>query len=309
MTDSQALAQISRAEVALDATTDIGEIKGLYDLAEAYRTYAKSAEEQNLAATFKIHAAAKGGALLAANPNMNSGRPTKNNAASLAALFPALTSAAAQHLSSRWQRIARLAELGTLDAYLSSATDIDADITVAGLLRYADLGTLNSSESPEWYTPSRYIDAARKVMGSIDLDGASCEAANKVVGATQFFTAVDDALNKPWHGNVWLNPPYGKSAPKGNTLFIPKLVAEYKAGNVTAAITLTSAHGTETSWFKQLWDFTVCFTDHRVLYWNEDGIGAPTFGSAFTYMGPNPDLFTAVFSQFGTVVERRQVAA
>ena len=180
---------------------------------------------------------------------------------------------------------------------------------MAGLLRYADLGTLNSSESPEWYTPSRYIDAARKVMGSIDLDGASCEAANKVVGAPQFFTAADDALNKPWHGNVWLNPPYGKSAPKGNTLFIPKLVAEYKAGNVTAAITLTSAHGTETSWFKQLWDFTVCFTDHRVLYWNEDGIGAPTFGSAFTYMGPNPDLFTAVFSQFGTVVERRQVAA
>ena len=306
MTDSQALAQISRAEVALDATTDIGEIKGLYDLAEAYRTYAKSAEEQNLAATFKIHAAAKGGALLAANPDL---RSRKEVTASLAATFPSLTSSAAQHLSSRWQRIARLAELGTLDAYLSSATDIDADITVAGLLRYADLGTLNSSESPEWYTPSRYIDAARKVMGSIDLDGASCEAANKVVGAPQFFTAADDALNKPWHGNVWLNPPYGKSAPKGNTLFIPKLVAEYKAGNVTAAITLTSAHGTETSWFKQLWDFTVCFTDHRVLYWNEDGIGAPTFGSAFTYMGPNPDLFTAVFSQFGTVVERRQVAA
>ena len=306
MTNSQALAQISRAEVALDATTDIGEIKGLYDLAEAYRSYAKSAEEQNLAATFKIHAAAKGGALLAANPELGS---RKKVSTSLVLTFPGLTAPAARNLSSRWQRIARLAELGTLDAYLSSATDIDADITVAGLLRYADLGTLNSSESPEWYTPSRYIDAARKVMGSIDLDGASCEAANKVVGATHFFTAADDALNKPWHGNVWLNPPYGKSAPKGNTLFIPKLVAEYKAGNVTSAITLTSAHGTETSWFKQLWDFTVCFTDHRVLYWNEDGIGAPTFGSAFTYMGPHPDLFTAVFSQFGTVVERRQVAA
>jgi hypothetical protein len=96
MTDSQALAQISRAEVALDATTDIGEIKGLYDLAEAYRSYAKSAEEQNLAATFKIHAAAKGGALLAANPELASRKKVTD---SLSVTFPGLTSTAARTLA------------------------------------------------------------------------------------------------------------------------------------------------------------------------------------------------------------------
>jgi hypothetical protein len=43
-------------------------------------------------------------------------------------------------------------------------------------------------ENSDWYTPSDYIEIARNTMGAIDLDPASSEVAQRVVGATTFYT-------------------------------------------------------------------------------------------------------------------------
>ena len=259
---------------------------------------------RNRAASIKLRAAAKGGAMLDANPELGKGKSAR-----LADLFPVLSPDAAQHLSSRWQRVAHLAGLGTLAAYLASVADADGEISMAGLLHYATVGTLTRSASPEWYTPARYVEAARDVLGGIDLDPASCAEANRVVGAAHYYTAQTDGLAHPWPGRVFLNPPYGKSAPKGTAVFVPKLAAEYEVGRTTAAILLTSAHGTETDWFAFLWDQTICFTDHRLDYWNPDPVeGGPTFGSAFTYFGPEPARFARRFAEFGAIVQRVKVA-
>ena len=51
-------------------------------------------------------------------------------------------------------------------------------------------------------------------MGGIDLDPASCAEANKIVQAKQFYSQRDDGLKQPWFGRIWLNPPYGRFAPK-----------------------------------------------------------------------------------------------
>jgi hypothetical protein len=123
-----------------------------------------------------------------------------------------------------------------------------------------------------------------------------------VVRAGRYFTAADDSLTEPWSGRVFLNPPYGKSAPQGCAHFIPKLVGEYQAGRMSAGIVLTAATGTETDWFAHLWDYVICFTDHRLGYWNPLGVGAGVFGSAFTYLGPEPDRFAVRFAEFGRVV-------
>lgn len=303
------LAVLSAAERALVAAENVTEVKEIYDAAEAYRLYADSREKQNRAATVKLRAAAKGGAMLANDPRVEAGRPGKGNADSLSAFFPNMERAARQQLSSRWQRVARLDELGTLNAYLERlAHDGDAEVTMAGLLHYATLGDLNRSDSPEWYTPKRYVKAARDVLGGIDLDPASSDTANQVVQATRYYTAETKGLDWDWHGRVFLNPPYGRSAPNGNAKFVPKLVEEYEAGRVTAAILLTSAHATDTEWFQLLWDYRLCFTDHRLPYWNESGGGDPTFGSVFTYLGPHPERFVQRFDEFGAIVTRAREA-
>ena len=70
-------------------------------------------------------------------------------------------------------------------------------------------GTENTGEF-ERYTPAQYIEAARRVLGEIDLDPASCEIAQRTVKAVEYFTAKDDGLEQEWHGRVWLNPPYAQ---------------------------------------------------------------------------------------------------
>ena len=54
--------------------------------------------------------------------------------------------------------------------------------------------------SDGWYTPPRYIVLARAVLGDIDLDPASCSAAQAVVQAGSYYTEYEDGLIQPWFG-------------------------------------------------------------------------------------------------------------
>lgn len=167
---------------------------------------------------------------------------------------------------------------------------------------------LKSSKSNEWYTPAYIADAAREVMGGIDLDPASNPLANETIKATNFYTIEDDGLTAPWQGRLFLNPPYGKNAgnSKGNqALWSDRLITEYLLFKVEQAILLVNA-STDCKWFQRLWNYPICFTDHRVKFYTPNGTGeSPTMGSALVYFGPNGDRFDDVFSQFGAVVARR----
>lgn len=176
------------------------------------------------------------------------------------------------------------------------------------------MNALWSSKSNEWYTPSVYVEAARSVMKSIDLDPASCQEANLVIKAKDIYTKEDSGLDKSWYGNIWLNPPYGTTKNKSNSaLWIKKLLSEYWQGHVEQAIVLVNAD-TDTRWFHYLFTFPVCFTEGRVNFYNpkhktDTAFNRPgkilgnTHGSAFTYLGIHEDRFVEVFSQFGTIVK------
>jgi ParB family chromosome partitioning protein len=148
----------------------------------------------------------------------------------------------------------------------------------------------------EWFTPAPILAAARRVLGRIDCDPAT--AAHNPTGATRFFTADDDGLSKPWSGKLWLNPPYSKEL---IGQFVSKLVRHFRAGDVTAAITLTN-NASETSWFDELAEVAsvLCHLGERVKFLDEEGNpGSPLQGQSCHYLGPDPDAFQAAFRPLG----------
>jgi len=165
--------------------------------------------------------------------------------------------------------------------------------------------TMFSSETNEYYTPPEYIEAAREVMGGIDLDPASHEKAQEWIQAETFYTVADDGLNKPWFGRVWLNPPYGKEGNDSNQdIWAQHLIAEYQAGNVIEAILLVKA-ALGYNWFENLWwDWPVCFGRERLSFIrsNGDDEGKSKQGTAFLYLGDEVACFRRVFGRFGRVI-------
>ena len=153
----------------------------------------------------------------------------------------------------------------------------------------------NRNSTTDWHTPFEYIEAARIVLGGIDLDPASSELANQTVKATEYFTTDDNGLNHEWHGRIWLNPPFASG-------LIERFVDKLLASTFEAAIILVD-NATETRWFRKLADNSsaIVFTTGRINFFKggTHEAGSPTRGQTFFYFGSAPDKFFATFQQFG----------
>lgn len=123
-----------------------------------------------------------------------------------------------------------------------------------------DIQGVPPDTSNEWYTPAQYVNAAREVMGSIELDPASCTVANQIVKAERYYTQEQNGLVQNWKScSIWLNPPFGSTNGKSNmAMWTAKLIEEYAASSVKQAVLLCMAN-TEASWFEPLWTYPICF--------------------------------------------------
>ena len=173
----------------------------------------------------------------------------------------------------------------------------------------------------EYYTAPIIVHASRLVMGSIDLDPASSDIANKTVKAKAYYTIEDDGLSKDWLGNIWLNHPFHKgekACPKlrkrckkkickqrgfhidedipSNSKWINKLISEYETNNIFQAMSICYASTSE-NWFFPLLDFPQCYLNPRTNYFDKHGnlIKGVSKGSVVTYIGPKVKLFEEVF--------------
>jgi hypothetical protein len=197
------------------------------------------------------------------------------------------------------QRVSDLAaSLEKPDAYRDHLLGLEYRAAFLSAAELSDSQRIQQSLSNEHYTPARYIEAAREVLGGIDIDPASNDLAQETVRAAAYFTKDDDGLTQEWHGRVWLNPPYGDLVGQ----FINKLSAERAAGRAQAAICVVNAHCTDTEWFRQLWSGCLCFTDHRINFTGDEARSGSTHGSVFVYFGPDRGEFAQVFRQFGVCV-------
>ena len=160
-----------------------------------------------------------------------------------------------------------------------------------------------NSGNNEWYTPPQIIEAARKAMGTIELDPASSKVANKTVRAKKFFCAVDKGQSKTWKGNVWLNPPYSQPLVSE---FCNAVVEAYTSKSIPAACVLTN-NATETEWGQLLMSnaSAVCFLTGRVKYLDETGEPAntPLQGQCVCYFGTKPAVFRDAFMGLGKMLK------
>src|SRR5260221_62079 len=167
---------------------------------------------------------------------------------------------------------------------------------------------LLSSDSNEWYTPEEYINAASALMRGIDLDPASNSIANETVKAARYYDITQNGLDKDWTGRVWLTPPYGFEDGRSNQeVWSHRLIEQYKAGVTTEAILLVN-NATEAKWFQPLYDYLICFTNHRIRFNNSQGESSqPTQGNALVYFGKQRKRFIELFSRFGRVEKEARV--
>ena len=207
-------------------------------------------------------------------------------------------------LSMRSQRVAAV-PVEKFDALLSqieAEADKEMGTTkiVSGLL--SNVPATKFTGDTEWFTPSEYVEAARRVLGDIDLDPASNDQAQQVIKAEKYFTPETDGLTHKWNGRVFLNPPYGQPEV---AQFIKKLLDEINCGRVIAAILLTNDN-TDTDWFQASAQkaAAVCFVHTRIKFWKPDGRpSSPTNGQSFFYFGEALSKFVTEFEPFGILMK------
>jgi hypothetical protein len=169
------------------------------------------------------------------------------------------------------------------------------------------------TDTHEHYTPAHVVERARRCLGGvIDLDPASCAAANATVRATRYYALPRDGLVLEWSGRVFLNPPGGLAHEPHRTAFSARssacawwrrLVYELRCRRVMSAVfvgfnieILRSSQGhTE---LPGVLAFPFCVPSRRLRFSGDQ----PTHANVIAYLGPDVGAFVAAFGDIGTVV-------
>ena len=171
-------------------------------------------------------------------------------------------------------------------------------------------GRTVNSQSQNWGTPQKYIDAVKDFFGGeIELDPCSNEYS--IVKAKKEYTLpLHDGLKESWnYPTIFVNPPYGADRKRKTTIknWLAKCCKAHYDYNAEVLALVPVA--TNTSHWKKF-VFTkahaICFLyDTRLKFLvngNGGGKGAP-MSCAIIYWGNDFDKFYSVFINFGAVID------
>lgn len=173
-------------------------------------------------------------------------------------------------------------------------------------------GRTVNSQSQNWCTPPKYVEAVRKVFGdTISLD--PCSNRWSIVNAeVEYRLPHTDGLSESWDfPTIYVNPPYGSDRERGTTIkdWLYKCAHAHK--HFGSEVMALAPVATNTShWKEYVWGraTAVCFLyDTRLRFLVEgkdEGKGAP-MACAMIYWNSHLDRFMDVFLEFGAVVDLR----
>lgn len=259
------LVKFDQARKALAEASSIDEVLEIKDKMEALKLYLRqhgeSREMQNHCALISIRAQQKAADIV--NKMQENGELNKNGKPlhRVTVLSDLDINRISLH---RWRKVQTIPD-EILQQYVTTVNDESEELTTAGLLRFVDgkardIERIQSKSVNEWFTPKKYIQAVHSVLGKVDIDPASNSIANEIVQANIFYSKDNDGLQYDWPGKVFLNPPYGGLTRK----FATRLVEQFELEITTEAILLVNANSTDTNWFAPMFNYIICFTNHRI---------------------------------------------
>lgn len=158
----------------------------------------------------------------------------------------------------------------------------------------------------DYATPPEVWRRLADPIDGFDLD--PCSGAESTPIAPERYTKEDDGLRQPWHGDVFVNPPWSSDGDaSAKEQWLSKCRAEANRDEVDSVVVLLPSD-TSAGWFHEhvLAAELVCFYGPGRLSF-EGGGKNPSFGLIIAVYGGQADAYRDVLSGFGIVVEGRKV--
>lgn len=154
----------------------------------------------------------------------------------------------------------------------------------------------SNDAGPEWGTPGYIWKPLAAALNGFDLDPASGAETEPI--AEHLYTKKDDGLSKPWFGDVWLNPPYGREFNEKWAAYAHEQAEREPVRTLTALVPAA----TDTQWFQHHYAHAewLTFIEGRIEF---DGAGdhPASFASVLCTWGAVPHAYMSALNALGFV--------